>query len=120
MSIDTDPSTPVGMMRLLATDIDVAAPLLTDQQYAALLHLEGGNVKRGAAMALETIATSETLCTKKISTQDLSIDGPAVADDLRKRAKLLRDQADIEAPAGADDAAAFGFDSVDYCHRPWW
>jgi hypothetical protein len=119
VAIETDPATPVGLMRLLAADLDEAAPLLDDDQYRALLVLEGGNAKRGAAAALETIATSETLLTKKITTQDLSIDGPAVAKDLRERAKGLREQADVEAPAGADEAAAFGFDWVDFGRRPW-
>lgn len=112
-----DPAEPVGMMRLLVTDVDEAFPILTDPQYLALLGLEGGNVKKGAAAALEAIATSETLRTKKITTQDLSIDGPAVAEDLRKRAKLLRDQVRSDITDTRDDDAyadGFGFDFVDF------
>lgn len=112
--ITVDLTTSVGKIRLLTTDLDEAFPLLTDAQITALLEMEGGNVKRGAAACLETMATSETMVTKKITTQDLSIDGPAVADDLRKRAKLLRDQADNEDPAGADITNEYGFDSVDF------
>lgn len=114
--IDTDPATDVGVMRLLVTDLDEAFPILTDAQYTAFLTLEGGNVKRGAAAALEAIATSETLRSKKITTQDLSVDGPAVADDLRKRAALLRgqaDKADQQAAELAADPFGYGFDSVE-------
>lgn len=92
--IETDPGTDVGMLRLLVTDVDEAYPILTDAQYAAFLDLEGGNVKRGAAAALEAIATSETLRSKKITTGDgLQTDGPAVAKELRERAAMLRAQA---------------------------
>lgn len=112
-----DPADPVGMMRLLTTDVDEAFPILTDAQYLAFLGIEGGVIKKGAAAALEAIATSETLRTKKITTQDLSIDGPAVAEDLRKRAKLLRDQVRQDITNERDDTAyadGFGFDSVDF------
>lgn len=112
--ITTDLATDVGKIRLLTTDVEPAFPLHTDAELLAFLALEGGSVKRAAAASLEAIATSETLVTKKISTQDLSTDGPAVAEDLRKRAKLLRDQADIEDPAGADIDDGYGFDSVDF------
>jgi hypothetical protein len=101
-------------MRLLAADTYAPGYLLTDGQYGELFDLEGGNVKLGAAAALETIATSEVLVAKKITTQDLSVDGPAVAEALRKSAALLRSQV-----AGVDEAAAaeadgFGFDYVDF------
>lgn len=115
--IETDPATDVGMMRLLVTDLDEAFPILTDVQYAAFLTLEGGNVKRGAAAALEAIATSEVLRSKKITTQDLSVDGPAVADDLRKRAALLRGQAAQATQLEVEADTGFGFDSVPYGSR---
>jgi hypothetical protein len=110
--ITLDTAEPVGMVRLLITDTDEAYPLFTDGQLAALLVLEGDVVKRGAAAALETIATSETLIGKKITTQDLSTDGPAVAKALMDRAKALREQADAEA-GPVDDPDGYGFDFVD-------
>lgn len=115
--ITLDPAEPVGMLRLLTTDVDEAFPILTDAQYLAFLGLEGNVIKKGAAAALEAIATSETLRTKKITTQDLSIDGPAVAEDLRKRAKLLRDQVRSDITDARDDteyADGYGFDFVDF------
>lgn len=113
--------TAVGQVRLLTTDVDEAFPLHTDAEITAFLALEGGNVKRAAAAQLETIATSETLVSKKITTQDLSVDGPAVAEDLRKRAKLLRDQVRQDVVNDRDDTAyddGYGFDSVDFNRYP--
>ncbi|MEU7590633.1 hypothetical protein AB0A95_30625 [Micromonospora sp. NPDC049230] len=103
---------PIGMIRLLITDTDEAFPLFTDEEIGALLAIEGGVVKRGAAAALETIATSETLIGKKITTQDLSTDGPAVAKELMARARSLRDQADVT-DGVASDPYSYGFDFVD-------
>lgn len=111
--INLDPATAVGKMRLLITDTDETAPLFTDAEITALLELEGGNVKRGAAAALETIATSEALIAKKISASDgTSTDGPAVATSLMGRAKVLREQADAE-DGGVVNPNDFGFDYVD-------
>lgn len=120
LPITTDPTVELGQIRLLTTDVDEAYPLHTDVELTAFLAMEGGNVKRAAAASLEAISTSEALVGKKISTQDLSTDGPAVAKDLRERAKLLRGQAD---QADADTAAAddsYGFDSVAMpCRTSW-
>lgn len=112
-TITPDPTATLGLIRLLITDTDAASPLFTDEQLTALLTMEGDNAKRAAAAALETIATSETLIAKKISTQDLSVDGPAVATSLMGRAKVLREQADTEAGAVADPDG-YGFDFVDF------
>jgi hypothetical protein len=117
--IERDLTTPVGQVRLLTTDTDEAFPLHTDAEIEAFLTIEGGNVKRAAAAQLEAIATSETLVSKKITTQDLSTDGPAVAKDLRERAKLLRDQAE-NADDDADELAdGYGFDAVAMPSRSW-
>lgn len=90
--IQRDPTTPVGMVRLLITDVNDQDPLLEDDQLAALLAAESGDVKLAAASALEVIARSELLVAKKITTQDLSTDGPAVASELRAQAESLRKQ----------------------------
>src|SRR5690606_24312534 len=82
--ITVDPSTPIGQVRLLATDLDEAEPLFDDEQIGAFLTMEGGNVRLAAALALETIARSEVLVSKKIRTLDLQTDGPAVARELRE------------------------------------
>lgn len=113
--ISTDPTTDLGMMRLLCTDLDEVAPLFTDVQLQALLDLEAGNIRLAAAQALDTIASSEVLISKKLTTMDLSTDGPAVAAELRARAGALREQA-----AGVDvTGAVFAFDIVDYDPDSW-
>ena len=101
-----DYATPTGQVRLLTADLDETAKLLSDEQLDAFLKMNSGNVLRASADALDTVATSETLIGKKIRTQDLSTDGPAVAADLRKQAAALRLRADaadtvvVEAESG--------------------
>lgn len=109
-----DYSTPVGQVRLLIADIDEANLLLTDPEIKAFISIEGGSIKRGAAAALEAIARSEVLISKKISTQDLSVDGPAVAAELRASARQLRDQ------AAEDEAdAAWDISVIDFNPSGW-
>lgn len=89
-----DYGTPLGQVRLLISDVDEESPLLTDDQINAFLSIEHDRVKRAAARALESIAASEVLVSKKIRTLDLQTDGPAVAAELRAQAKQLRDEDD--------------------------
>lgn len=89
-------STDEGRVRLLIADTDVDNLVLDDEQIAGFLDIHGGVVKRAAAAALDTIASSEALLSKKIRTQDRQTDGPAVADALRKHAAALRAEADAE------------------------
>jgi hypothetical protein len=97
---------PTGQVRLLIADVDETNPLISDAQIAGYLALNDDSVRLAAADALEAIAASEVLVSKKIRTQDLATDGPAVAAELRALAKRLRDQV-------ADDAEADIFDVVD-------
>lgn len=84
----------ISTVRLLIADLGTGdAQLLTDDQIGTLLDLEDGSIKLGAADCLDAIAVSEVLVSKKITTQDLSTDGPAVAAELRARAAALRQQA---------------------------
>ena len=100
MAIDF--TTPIGQVRLQIADLDEAAFLLSDEHLTGYLSMNADSVLRAAADALDAIATSETLLGKKIRTQDLQTDGPAVATDLRKKAAELR------ARAEAEDAASLG------------
>lgn len=110
--IVTDPTTDIGLVRLLCTDLSETEPLFTDAQIQAFLDLEGG-VKLAAAQALDTIASNEALVSKAIRTMDLQTDGPAVAAELRARAKTLREQAAVDDGTDENDDA-WGFDFVDY------
>lgn len=93
-----DYETPVGMVRLNITDVhdDPVKRVLTDDQIQGLLTAAGGSVYRATARALRLIATSEVLVSKKIRTQDLQTDGPAVAAELRAQAKAYDDLAAAE------------------------
>ncbi|MER7213210.1 hypothetical protein ABT340_39620 [Streptosporangium sp. NPDC000239] len=103
-----DYSTDVGKVRLLIADTDPATQLLNDPQIEGFLEMEG-NVKLAAAQALDSIASSEALVSKVISMNGLSINGPAVASELRARATGLREQV---AEGLGDDSV--GFDVVDF------
>jgi hypothetical protein len=86
-----DYATNAGRVRLLINDTDVD-PVFSDAEINVFLSLEGDDVKRAAAQALDTIADDEVLTAKVISDHQLSTNGATVADSLRKRAATLRAQ----------------------------
>lgn len=102
----------LGVVTFLAgnipgADVEVAITyrhtLLSDATLATLLTLEGNDDRLAAAQALDIMASSEAIVTKKIKLlgADLETDGPAVAKALREHAQRLRDQV----AAGAGDLA---------------
>ena len=103
----TDYTTPEGQVRLIIGDLDEGKRLFGDSELQGFLKLCNDSVKRAAADALDTIASSEALLSKKITTQDRSADGPAVADALRKHAEALRKRA-AEEEAEANEDPFFG------------
>lgn len=105
-----DPSTPVGLVRELARDTDLAAPLFSDAVIVRFLSLVGGVELLAAALALETTAADEALVQKRITLLDLSTDGPATAAALRATAAEYR--------ATAAAAAASARRSGSATHRP--
>ncbi|NEA22579.1 hypothetical protein [Actinomadura bangladeshensis] len=114
MAIDYD--SPTGRVRLLIPDTNESAFLLSDEQIAAFLAMARGTgtplIKRAAASALETIASSEALVSKKLRDKDLATDGPAVAKELRDRAAKLREEADDDEDNDLADGG--GLDIVDW------
>jgi hypothetical protein len=100
----------IALVRLYTADLGTGdEQLLTDEQLTTLLDANGEAVRLAAADALETIAASETLTSKKIRTQDLTTDGPAVSAELRALASRQRQ---LHAEAVAADDEGF-FDVVD-------
>lgn len=91
-----------GQFRALLGDTDAVNIIsglgeyvwFSDAEIAAFLGLYADNPKRAAARALLTIAGSQALLLKKWSADDLSVDGAAIAEALRKMAKDLQDEAD--------------------------
>jgi hypothetical protein len=111
MAFTYDLSSDVGKVRLLIPDRIEEEAIFQDAEIEAFLDLNDDNLRRAAAEALETIASDQALVLKVIRLMDLSTDGPAVAAELRERAKGLRQAAD-EAEAGEDDAL------FDYAEMP--
>lgn len=105
-----DYSTPAGQVRLLVPDTDADNQIFDDSAITAFLTLENNNVRMAAALALDTIASSEVMVSKVIKTQDLQVDGAKVAAELRARAQALRDQAAQYLP----DGTPFALDIVDF------
>lgn len=99
-------STDRGKVRLLLNDVDQDTAVFTDDEIDAFLALEGDNVKRAAAQAIDTNADDQALASKVLRTQDVTTDGAKVADALRKRAAALRAQADKDDDE-SDDSAYF-------------
>jgi hypothetical protein len=99
-------ATAIGQVRLLIPDTEQlddpststvdAAYIFSDSQIQAFLSLYTNSVKRAAAQAKLVLATSETLISKVIRTDDLQTDGAKLGAELRAQAKELQDQAEKE------------------------
>jgi len=102
-TVPSDIDEVLGMVTFAAAPADGADvsvtyqwSILLDADLQAFLDLDGGVIKRAAADALDTIASSEALVQKRITLLDLQTDGPATANALRQHAKELRRQAEDE------------------------
>lgn len=99
-------------MPTLSDDLDlirlhVADPekvLFTDAQVVAVYTDRRGSIPRTVADLLRIIAASELLISKKITSQDLSTDGPAVARELRAQAAEWEARAKEEESEPGPDA----------------
>lgn len=99
MTATYDPSTKVGTVRLLVSDVDLSDPLFEDNEIERFLALRGDDELLAAALALRTIAGNEAQVLKVIRLLDLDIDGAAVSKELRQLASTLEASAD---DVGAD------------------
>lgn len=102
---DSTLSTDLSKVRLLATDVDAANPIFTDAEIGAFMSLEVSNIKRSAALALETIARNQVLVLKVMKLLEIQTDGASVARELRMQADKLREQADRD--EASSDGGAF-------------
>lgn len=126
MAFTFDVRTALGKVRLLIPDRDGTEPLFQDEEIAAFLELEADNVRRAAALALETIASDQALTQRAVRLLDIQTDGPKVADSLLKRAAKLRDQAakleadaELAADGGLFDVAEMVPNSFAWRERVW-
>ena len=78
----------IEWVRLLIDDPETGG--VFDLSEIRLFLTTAGHPLLAAADALDVLATSEVRLSKKITTQDLETDGPAVAAELRKQAEALR------------------------------
>jgi hypothetical protein len=120
-----DYDTPLGQLRALTSQTkrykDPANPtlpdafLIPDDQLNAYLAIAGGKLYKAAADTLRALSANEALVSKKIRTEDLSTDGPAVAAQLR----LLADEYDARQKDEDEAADALdAFEIVDYTSYP--
>ncbi|MGN6721216.1 MAG: hypothetical protein ACTHJM_01235 [Marmoricola sp.] len=112
MAIDF--TTDIGKVRLLVGDIDEADPIFTDAQVEAAVPLFP-TLHHAAAHLVDVIASNEALVSKKIKTEDLQTDGPAVATALRAQAVALRNVGQQT----LDDADPVAIADFQQAH-PWW
>lgn len=116
-----DVSSDAGKVRLLISDTDMSNVIFVDDEITTFLDLEGQNVRRAAALALETIASNEAQVLKVIRTLDITTDGAKLSTELRARAADLRAQADDTAD---DDGSGFEIaelvvDDFSFSDRLW-
>lgn len=98
--------TPVGQIRSLIPDVelledptDLSAPpkyIFSDAMLQSYLVIARNNVFRAAAIAVNTLATSEALILKVLTSDDRQTDGAKLAEALGARARWLNAQADDE------------------------
>lgn len=108
MAFTYDLTSDIGKIRLLIMDNQSGSYLFEDTEISTFLSLEGSNVKRAAALALETMASNDAYVLKYMTLLDLTTNGPAVSAELRKRAADLRAQAlfdETREDSGAFDIA---------------
>lgn len=106
------------LLRLRIVDLDADEQLLDDTQLEAIWDAAAGPWS-AAADALELIAVSELLVSKKIRTQDLSTDGPAVSAELRALAARYRAKAAAAGEVDSDDPDIFDIvDTIPASRRP--
>lgn len=106
-----DTKNPAAPKQYYFSDIEISGFLF---EYSNEVGVEPSraHVKRAAADAIDALANNEALVLKKIKTEDLQTDGPATANALRAGARALRQQADDEDAAEADNF----FDIIPFKH----
>lgn len=102
MPITTDPTTPIGLTRLLAADADPAGYAFEDADITAFLDLESAvdgtwYPRFAAAAACEALANDAIRIYGVIDLLDLKTDGAKMSAALLANAKRLRDNENARA-----------------------
>ena len=98
-----DFTTPTGKVRLLIPDRKEGKLRYDDADIAVFLELEDGNVKRAAALAIETIASDVAATLLYIETNAIKVDGAKPSKALMDRAKELRSQTAVATEEEAEE-----------------
>ena len=111
MAFTYDLATNTGKVRVLIPDRVATQYFFEDEELAVLFAMQSGSsdtvkILKTTAVALETMASDEAYVQKAIKLLDLTTNGPATAEALLKRARLLREQAAVE-EADATTVAEF-------------
>lgn len=94
MSFTVDPTTDIGKVRLLLSDMDSTKPIFPDDSMIqAFLDMELGEILLAAARAMEVIAGNRALTLQVVQLLDLKMDGASVCKALLAVAKQWRDTA---------------------------
>lgn len=122
---ETDPTAAVALVRSLIPDMEqlpdpsgqdsTESYLFDDVTLVGYLSLNNGSVKRAAADACDALGSSQMLILKKLTTDDLATDGPALAKEYGARAQRLRSAADNDDDRAEDNSA---FYLLPYHKRP--
>lgn len=99
MAFTYDLTTVVGKIRMLIPDRVTPGHIWEDAELDALYALEGNDIRLGAALALEAMASDQAMVLKVIRMLDVTTDGAKVSDALLKRASGLRAAAAAAASA---------------------
>lgn len=109
-----DPKDPAGPVSYMFSDEELQS-FVDDQTEFGLFETRSWHIRRAAADAMIAIANDENLILKKIVTEDLETDGPAVATAMIRAATLAYSRADAEEGNSTVEEI---FLSVPYVHSP--
>lgn len=109
-----DPKYPDGPISYIFSDEELQS-FVDDQTEFGLNPTRSWHIRRAAADAMLAIANDENLILKKIVTEDLETDGPAVATAMIKAATLAYGRADAEEGLSTNEEI---FLAVPYVHEP--
>ena len=100
MTFSLNYATDIGKFRAIFPDVDIAAPLFSDEEIQVFLDLEG-DLRRARARGLERAASDTVLTLRGTELLGLKVDGASAARELRMEATAEREKAaEAEARAG--------------------
>lgn len=111
----------VRLVRLLTGDKKEDNQIFTDSEMEDFLELNEGNVYRAAADALDAIAANAAYVLKVVTILDVTTNGQATAEAIRKSAEALRNRADEEDSSHiVCGVVKYRANQIATHLRPWW